>query len=213
MRILLVTFLSLFLSAATKKTPEAYVTEVVGKLQKSWDNTKNYKANFKQVIFSKRMGTRDENTGVLYVIKPTKLRWESKTDGTLQILNGNRLINVTENKRRGNRVVDIFKDVKKVMDTSQLQFLSGKAKFEELYNIKLVAETAKQVELKLTPKGQTAETYVAEVDKTSYFLRSLTTENADSRVRIEFIDTKINVPMDDKLFTFTKLETDVVHEE
>ena len=195
------------------KTPEAYAAEVAGKFQKSWDTMKSYQANFKQIVFSKRMGTRDETEGLLSVIKPDKLRWETKTDGSVQILNGKKMINVQENKRRKNRVVDIYSDVRKVTSSTPLNFLSGKSKFKDIYHIKLLSETPKAAELKLSPKKEGEETLIAEVDKASYFLRSLTTENAESRVRIEFSDIKTNAKLDKGLFEFKPDPKDVVHEE
>lgn len=197
----------------SSRNPEAYVIEVVAKLQKSWDSAKNYQAEFKQVVLSKRMGTRDETEGMLYVAKPDRLRWESKTDSSTQVLNGKKLTNIQENKRRKSRTVDIYKDVRKVTGGTPLNFLSGKAKFKEIYNIKMLSETPEMAELKLMPKREGQETLIAEVDKSSYFLRSLTTENAESRVRTEFSNIKTNVKLDSKLFEFKPDPQDVVHEE
>lgn len=217
---LILLFMALFFtlpSSAAAPTPakesEVYVNEVVSKLQKVWDATQSYKAKFKQIIISKRIGTRDENDGTLSVVKPNRLRWESETNGNMQILNGKKLVNIQKNKRRKNRTVDIYSDVKKAMGSTALNFLSGKAKFKELYNVKLVSETPKQAELKLTSKKEGEETLIAEVDKASYLLRSLTTENTDSQVRIEFSDIKTNVPLDDKLFEFKAEPKDIIQEE
>lgn len=195
------------------RNPETYIAEVVAKLQKSWDAAKSYQAEFKQVVLSKRMGTRDETEGVLYVAKPDRLRWETRTDGSTQILSGKKLTNIQENKRRKSRTVDIYKDVRKVTGGTPLNFLSGKSKFKEIYNIKMLSETPEMVELKLVPKREGQETLIAEVDKSSYFLRSLTTENTESRVRTEFSNIKTNVKLDSKLFEFKPGQQDVVHEE
>lgn len=191
----------------------APVADTVAKLQKSWDDAKTYQAQFTQVVFSKHMGTKDENTGTLSVAKPDRLRWDSETEGNTQILNGKKLINVQTNKRRKTRTVDIYNDIKKRVGGTALNFLAGKAKFNELYTIKVLSENPKMVELKLTPKKEREEPMVIEVSKATYLLSALTTESAESKVRIEFSNIKTNVKLDDSLFELKTQPTDVVHEE
>lgn len=203
--------LTILLSSALAADPK--LDALLAKFQKTWDATKTYQADFKQNVLSKQMGTTDVSEGFLAVEKPSRLRWDTRTDGSLQILNGKKLTNVQENKRRKNRVVDIYHDVGKVMGGTPLKFLSGKAKFKELYQIQLVKETDEQAELKLTPKRAGEDPLVAEVDKKSYFLRALTTESVDSRVRIEFSNVKTNVKLDGKLFAFQPGPKDVVNED
>ena len=185
---------------------------IVEKLQKTWDSAKTYQADFKQILFYKRMGTREETTGTLFVSKPGKLRWESKTDGQIQIMNGKQLWVIKPNKRRGIQVVDIYRDLKKVVDPKPMAFLSGTGKFKELYEMELLQENGKMAEVKFFPKAQSSDSLIAEIDKESYGLRSLTTDSPDSRARTEFNNTKVNPTLDDKLFEYKVLPTDVVHE-
>ena len=188
---------------------------IIDKFQKTWDETKSYQAKFKQSVVSKEMGgTPEETTGQLIVQKPGKLRWESDTDKSTQILNGTRLISIQENLRRKTKTVDIYKDVTRGMDTKALQFLAGRSDFRETYKIDLVKDSTSMAQLKLVPKtGTTTETYIAEIDKNSYFLRSLTTETADSRVRLEFLDVKANIVIDEKSFDYTPSSTDIVNKQ
>jgi outer membrane lipoprotein-sorting protein len=217
---LVVTFFVLLLCAPFSSGKTAEKTEksgvgspdkILDKLQKSWDGTNTYEAAFHQTVYSKRLGTRDESSGTLYVVKPSKLRWESKTDGSVQIMNTSQLIVITKNKRRGTTVVDMYHDLAKVMDSKPLAFLSGKSKFRDIYRVELLAETPQLAEMRFTPKTDAAETLVAEIDKESYLLRSLTSETVDSRVRTEFSGTKINVKLDDKLFEYKPNATDIIH--
>ncbi len=185
---------------------------IVEKLQTAWDAAKTYQAEFKQILFSKRMGTREETTGTLYVLKPGKLRWESQTDGVTQIMNGQQLWVVKPNKRRGIQIVDVFRDLRKIMDPRPLSFLSGTGKFKELYQTELASENDKLYEIKFFPKSESNDSLVAEIDKESYLLRSLTTDTPDSRARTEFTNTKVNVTLDEKLFEYKIRPADVVHE-
>jgi outer membrane lipoprotein-sorting protein len=199
------------LSAASTKPAPLNSEQAIDKLQKSWDQTTSYEADFKQVIFAKRLGTRDESSGKVYVVKPSKLRWETPDTGATEILNGNKLYLIQENLRRKTRVVDVFPDVSKAVDGNSLSFLAGKAKFRDRYNVDLLGEDDKKAEVKLTPKKGDGETLIAEIDKVSYVLRSLTSESVDTRVRIDFANVKANADLDDKLFNFKPKSTDIIH--
>lgn len=204
-------FCILFCNFTTAIYAATDVTALLTSFQKTWDETKTYQASFKQTVESKQMGTKDESTGILYVEKPSKLRWESGTDGSVQILNGNQLTSIQINKRRSTKTVNILKDVSKTVDSKALSFLAGKAKFADLYNSKLLKENDKVASLKLTPqKGAPGESYVAEIDKKGYFLVSLTTEAPDSKVVMEFSEIKPNLKLDGKLFEYKADPKDII---
>jgi outer membrane lipoprotein-sorting protein len=212
-------FLFTFCLATFAKPPAqaSKVNDVLTNLQESWNSTGSYQADFKQVIFAKRLGTREESTGTLTVVKPGKLRWESKTDNNIQILNGKRFTNIKENKRRKTRVVDVYSDISKQIDIKMLNFLAGKAQFKEWYHTEIVSEDTEKIELKLTPRSNKAagkdDTYIAEFEKKGYMLRALTNETGDSRVRIDFsnIKTGKELQLDEKLFEYKPDPKDIVH--
>jgi len=191
------------------KTP---LTEVLDKLQSSWDKTLNYKAQFKQTVYSTQMHTKEETEGTIFVSKPGKIRWEIPAQKTVQILNGKKMIQTKENRRRKTTVVDIYKDVSQSVDLKSLSFLCGNASFKEIYQSVLGPEDAEKIELKFTPKTPSNESYLAEIDKKSYFLRALTTVTADSKVRIEFFNTETNTNSDPSLFEYQPKPKDIVHE-
>jgi outer membrane lipoprotein-sorting protein len=202
---------------AKKKAPtkvdqsQSRVSDILDKMQEAWDGRNSYQSAFKQTVLSKEIGTTDESTGTVYVVKPNKLRWESQNGSSIQILNGKKLIVMQENKRRGNRVVDIWADSTTAVNAKSLNFLAGKMRFKDLYRGELVSETPEKIQLRLISKGDPAETYVAEIDKASYVLRSLITETNDSRITLEFSDTKTNAVIDDKQFEYQPDSKDVVH--
>lgn len=200
---------SFFCLTSFAQTP---LTSVLDKLQTSWDNSKNYKAQYKQTIYSKKLQTKDETSGTIFVSKPGKIRWEIPAQKTVQILNGTRLIQIKENKRRKTTVVDIYKDVSKSVDLKSLAFLAGTASFKETYESTLGEEDLEKIDLKFTLKSSPKESYLAEIDKKSYFLRALTTETADSKVRIEFFKTELNTEANPSLFEYKPNPKDIVHE-
>jgi outer membrane lipoprotein carrier protein len=200
-----------FAATAKKKPEEVQVNELVEKLQKYWDSAKTYRANFVQVVYAKRLGTRDETEGILYVSKPGRLRWESKSDPSFQIMDGKKLMYVHSNKRRGTTVVDILEDTTKTVDAKALQFLAGTGNFKDSYKVTLVTDKPKVAEIKLVPKGGGSESYIAEINKSSYGIESLTTESGDTRAKIKFSDVKTNVELDEKLFKYEPKPTDIIH--
>lgn len=181
-------------------------------VQTSWDKTLTFQANFKQTVFSKRLGTTEESKGQLWVKKPGKLKWAEADPATTQILNGKKMWNIHQHKRRKTTIVDIFEDVSKQMDAKAFEFLAGKINFKKSYKTTVVKETAQLVTLKLDPKDGAGESYLAEIIKPSYVLGALTTESADSRVRIEFSDTKTGVTLEDSEFVYQPKKTDTIHQ-
>lgn len=199
-------------SVQAQKTAEVTAIAALAKLQATWDSMKSYRSQFKQVVVDKRLGDRDESDGVLTVIKPDKLRWESKTDQSVQILSGKRLTNVHINRRRLSTTVDIWEDAAKNLDSRTLKLLAGQLKFADLYRPELLKETPKSLEIKMKPKSPGAETLIAEIDKESYLLRALITDSGDSRVVVEFSQMKANpTDIDPALFDYKPGPKDVVH--
>lgn len=187
-------------------------TDVVDAVQISWDKIATYQAGFKQVVFSKRLRTEDQSTGLVFIKKPGKLRWEAKSENETQILNGKKLWYLHENRRRKTLVVDVYRDISKQMDNRSLAFLAGKVNLKKSYDIEVLPEKSGVVTLKLKPKGDEGESYLAEIAKPGYILRALTTETPDSRVRIELSDVKTGVLLEESLFQYQPKPTDVVHE-
>jgi outer membrane lipoprotein-sorting protein len=183
----------------------------VEKMQKAWDEAKTFQATFKQVSFDKRLGTREETSGTFSLSKPSRLRWDATSDQSVQILDGKKLYVIHQNRRRNVTVVDIYSNLGKAIDSKSLAFLAGKSRFADLYDIELVGSKGASFTFKFVSKTPGGETLTAEVDKTTYLLRSLTSDAADLRTRTEFSDIKTNVRLDDQLFVYKPKPTDVVH--
>lgn len=181
-------------------------------LQKSWDETKSYRADFTQTVKSKGSGIDEEPTsGTLSVAKPDRLRWEDKTTKTTQLLNGKEYWDISENARRKSRAVNHYPDVSKSVAKSSLQVLAGTGKFKDFYKVKLVSDGPKEAVLQLKPKTDSGETLIAKIDKNGYVLRSLTTDSADSQVVVVFKNVKRNPTFEDKVFKYEAQPNDVLN--
>ena len=183
----------------------------VEKMQKAWDEAKTFQATFKQVSYDKRLGSREETSGTFSLSKPSRLRWDAKSDQSVQILDGKKLYVIHQNRRRNVTVVDIYSNLGKAIDSKSLAFLAGKSRFADLYDIELVGTKGATLTFKFVSKTPGGETLTAEVDKTTYLLRSLTSDAADLRTRTEFSDIQTNLRLDDQLFVYKPKPTDVVH--
>lgn len=202
---------SLILFGAPKAETKA--NSAIDEVQASWDKTLTYQADFKQTVRSKRLGTNQESTGKIWVKKPGKLRWQDDTAGATQILNGKKLWNIQENRRRKKNIVDVYADVSGQFDTKAFDFLAGKIDFKKSYRASIVKNEKDGLVLKLAPlTGEPGESYLAEIIKPSYVLRALTTESADSHAKIEFSQIKTGMELSDTEFEYVPKSTDTVHQ-
>lgn len=199
-------------SVKTTTKSSSKTEDIIGRLQAKWDKTESFQASFRQTVTSKQLGTRDESRGAVSVLKPERLRWESETDGSTQILNGGKFIVIQKNPRRGTREVDIYHNVSKAIDTKLLKFLAGKAKFKSIYRFQLLKDRPDVATLSFSPLKGTGDVIVAEIDKKSYLLRSVTSNSDDSEVRLELINIKTNVTLDPSLFEYKPSSSDIVRE-
>ncbi len=201
-----------FSSLAASPAKQSPADIQLAKLQASWDKIKSFKADFVQLVSSKAMQglPPDETKGVIYVERPSKLRWESQTDGSLQILSDDELKVIHKNER-GTTLVDIYGRISNSVGAKSLNFLTGKAKFAVLYDVVLVGQSPKKVTLKLTPRDTSRETYIAEINKAGYFLETLTTDTEDTSVVMKFSNVRRNLTLDKTLFEYRAQPTDIVH--
>lgn len=184
---------------------------LVDSVQKGWDQIKSYQAEFHQTVLSKNLGTREETHGTLYVQKPLKLRWESKTDGSVQILNGKELWQIRTSKRRKQTQVEHYRDVSSLVDLGALSFLASQIQIKKSYKYRILQDGAGSVLMALSAKSGPQETVLAEILKPSYLLGALKLESSGSETRIEFKNTKMNVSLQDSLFTYQPAPEDIVH--
>ena len=191
---------------ATPITPSSLTAEI----EEAWAKTLSYQTSFKQTVGSKRLKTTDETTGVLYVAKPGRLRWEG-SDGVTQILNGNKVILIKTSKRRKTRTIDIYENGSRDLDLRALSFLSMDGKFSNNYDLLVLDSSGPLIQMKLTPQSKVSDPYIAELDKSGYLLLALNIESSDSNVRIEFMDRKVNQPLAESLFDYVPEPDDLVH--
>jgi len=187
--------------------------EIMIKFQKKFEATKSFEAQFVQTVFSKAFGTSDISKGTVYVLKPNRFRWESTSEGSIQIINGKKMTYIQPKARNNRTVVTIYEDFTKQADPKFLEFLTGKIKLKAHYRWSLVKNKKASVVVKLTPQKKGAETYIAEIDKTRYFLTALGTDSADAKTDVVFSQVRLNSDPEPKLFEYQIKSDDIVHKQ
>lgn len=186
--------------------------DVIKKIENEWAQTITYQSQIRQTILSKRIASKEVTTGQIMIQKPGKLRWES-SDGTTQILNGKKVILIRKNPRRKTRTVDVYDNGSKQFQTESLGFLTSTEGFLNKYRALLSKETATRVFFRFKQSTGTSDSYIAEIDKSRYFLTALSVESIESQVRIEFFEHLINSPLSTELFDYVPEAGDIVHKQ
>lgn len=150
---LIIAALSLALSASAAHAMNA--AEVADNLQKSYDNTKDLKANFTQVSEVKAMNMVKEGRGTLLIKKPGLLRYTyTKPERQELIVKGEELIMFTPST---NQVIK-KKLERAVMDKTPSTFLAGLGSITDSFSVRLPSCGDKDKKgryvLELIPKGE-----------------------------------------------------------
>ncbi len=172
-----------------------------------WDKISTLELYFKQKVISKHLETEDSTEGIIYIKKPRKIRWVSKTDNTIMILNRNKAT-IIRTSKRGKVTVEIYENATSKIDTRFLDFLSGKTKISEVYSTKIMSENDESAEIELK---KDKETIFVKISKKDFIPVSISTETNESKTYLEFFNTKINTVLNDSLFAYTPKPTDIIY--
>ncbi len=197
------------LLAATPPTPD--MPKLLKETQAAWKAAKTFKSPFSQSVKSKFMGTSDVSEGTITVVKPDRFRWESKTDGSIQILKGKELTLVQPKAQRGKTVVDIYPDFSKQADPKFLDLLAGTVDLAQQYTPKFISQNDTQVVVDLKAKKADQPSYIAEISKKGYLLLALSYEDESTLTRMEFKDPQTNASIDEGLFSYQPAADDIVN--
>jgi outer membrane lipoprotein carrier protein len=180
--------------------------ELAGKLQESYDKTRDLSASFTQESFVKAMDMRKSGSGKLVIKKPGLLRYTYvEPEKQELIVRGEELIMYTPST---NQVVK-KKLSRAVMDRTPSTFLAGLGKVTDSFapRIPKAGEKDKQGRylLELVPKGEKmgVEKVTLALDPKSFEIESFSfTETSGNTNTIELGGIKINKGVKDSAFDF-----------
>jgi outer membrane lipoprotein carrier protein len=183
------------------------VGAIVEKMQKNYDQAKDYRARFSQKYTNLAFNRTKVSTGVVSFKKPGKMRWDYDQPEKKMFLSTGKVLWLYEPEDK-----QAFRqELKQSQLPAALSFLLGKGKLADEFEISLVTDIpygrAEDYRLSLKPK-QPQATYKSIyfiVDPGSFFVSESVLVNAAGDVNdISFSDLKVNTRLTDADFNWTK---------
>jgi outer membrane lipoprotein carrier protein len=180
--------------------------EIAAKVQKFYDSTKTFRANFAQVYTIKVQNKKKESKGTVVFEKPGKMSWKYDAPNGNRVVSDGKVIRVYE--REAEQMYESA--VKKSQYPAALAFLMGEGKLTKDFKLKLLDSATMKFEggwvLECTPKEATPayQKMLLYVDgQTSQARRALIVDAQGNRNRFDFIDPVVNKPVAPNEFEFT----------
>ncbi len=179
---------------------------VLTEIQKRYEDTKDFEANFLQEYVAKAMRQHLKQEGKVYFKKKGMMRWDYRIPDQKFISDGSTLwfYQAEENQVL---VSDLSKGIK---EKTPLAFLAGEGDLSRDFKLLNFKEPVPQKEgnfvLELVPKDSEAalSKLILTVDpKTYYIIQTDVIDGLGNVTRTRFVDIKTNAGLPDSLFHFT----------
>jgi outer membrane lipoprotein carrier protein len=174
------------------------VQHVLDAVQKRYQDTQSFSASFREELSTVGAAKR-ERTGMVYFMKPGKMRWNFESPDTETIVSD------------GTTMYNYDPDLDQVVETplkqalassSAAAFILGVGKLEHDFNAKLGPIADSNQQLTLVPKAGGNQIDLT-VDSTNYDIKGLTLKDQlGNTTAISFNDIKRNTPFSDSMFAF-----------
>lgn len=205
-KLLAIVWLILFPVSTSLANP-VILSELVAKIQESYEKAENFEARFVQEVTIKSMTKTETEEGVVYFKKPKRMRWVySKPDLKELVVNPKKAwLYIPEDN------LVYIQDAKDLFDSKlAIKFISGIGKLEDDFKIDFlrpdfIDENGNYV-LKLTPRNFQIgiEKILLVVKKEDFQVTEFTlTDFYGNITRITFRDIKIDNKLPDAFFEFT----------
>jgi outer membrane lipoprotein carrier protein len=200
---------ALALAVSPPPAPEAAarlpLSAVVEKMQKNYDQAKDFKAHFSQKYTNIAFNRTKVSSGEVTVKKGGRMRWDyDKPDPQMFVSDGRLLWLYEPNDKQA------FKqDLKQSQLPEALAFLLGKGKLADAFeitaanDIKYGSPTDYRLSLKPKQAQATYKSIYFVVDPKTFYVTESVLVNTQGDVNdITFSDLKVNTKVPDSLFTF-----------
>lgn len=189
----------------TKPAVTLSAEEVVKELQKFYDNSNDFQADFQQIYTYKAYGRTQKSKGRVYLKKAGKMRWHYKSNPQKFFIADGKDLWVYEPEEA--------QAYQQAMEESQLPvvvtFLFGKGKLLDEFNAKLLsadprAKNASDYVIELTPKTEAEYKQVVMVVSSKFLLKEVFVyDTVGNENHLIFSKASVNKGIDDSQFTFT----------
>lgn len=193
-------------AAKAKTKAPAGADALVAKVQKVYDNTKDFSADFIQTYTRIALSKTSESRGTVQVLKPGMMRWDYKKPEEQQIVADGKQLYIYDIE---DQHVTIDPKFQLSDQGSSLSFLWGQGKLTDSFNVsigdkKLVNAPEGTEVLELKPKKDATYTKLALVvdSATGQVKESILYETTGNINRFKFDNTKTNTGLKAELFNF-----------
>jgi len=183
---------------------ELTAQDIAQRVQAFYDNTKTFRAAFKQTYVIRSTGIEKKSFGDVLFAKPGKMSWRYKNNGNRVIADG-RLIRVYEEENK-----QMFEsDMGKSAYPAALSFLVGEGKLQQSFALKKLDARQMKFEggfvIEAKPKEATPayKAMILYVDAaTAQVRRVLLVDAQGNRNRFDFSSPTVNTKVEPTEFTF-----------
>ena len=179
----------------------------VARIQEAYKSIEDIKGSFVQKNYMKDLGRTDTYKGVLFIKRPSKMRWEYKGDKPQEIIINNDKILIYKKAEK-----QAFKSAfsRQTYGQAPVALLSGFGKVREEFNI-----TKKNKKLLLIPKNPMGNIVSIEIETSDedFPIKSfIINDMRSNRIEIQLKDVEINTGIKDAFFDFSLPEGVNVYE-
>ena len=179
------------------------IDKIVDKMQKFYDDAKDYQADFTQIYHNLALGTDQTRNGHVYFKKSGKMRWDYREPDEKYLISNGKTLWVWEPQFN-----QFFKQsLKDSQLPVSLRFLMGEGDIREEFEVKLAADSPEDsLTLELVPlKDQSMYTKLVFVidNKTFEVRETVMHDPMHNTNRIIFSEALVNKGLPDSGFDFT----------
>ncbi len=192
--------------AGAASAPLPAVNDVVGKVQTFYDRTTSFKCEFTQEFFVKAYNQKKTSKGKVTFSKPGKMEWIYDEPKDNRVVSDGTTLKVYEAQNR-----QMFEQqVDKSQYPAALSFLTGQGKLSDTFDFQVM--NGQQMNfpgglvLVGTPKQPTPayQKVLFYVDANTFQVRRvMVLDGQGNRNRFDFVNPKVNEPVEAKQFNFT----------
>lgn len=197
---------TLVAGGTTSPAPAPELVQIIARMQKRYDQTKDFRANFSQTYSRAVMKRVTVSTGQVVFKKSGRMRWDYLTPEPRMFLANGQVLWLFEPTEK-----QAFKqDLKSSQLPAALAFLMGKGKLTDEFEVTLVTGSKHgrpgDVVLSLRPKQPqtTYQSIIFVVNPKDYLVReSILVDAQGNTNHFVFEDLKVNTKVEDALFKWS----------
>lgn len=176
--------------------------DILNSVQKQYDKTLTFQAEFVQKSYLKIMDQTQTAKGEVFIKKPGKMKWNYKAPDPQILTSYENVIwlYLPEEKQVTKMLMeDIYSS------NTPIMFLIGKGKLSETFEVQKVSRTLGRITLTLLPKD--AEMNIDKLllfvnDKNYQITGSSVYDNLGNKTEIQFYSIRVNEEISDEFFNF-----------